>query len=381
MKVLKGILRQAICLPAVLTALCNCTRSDVDPVVPGTPGEQSDSITGMFLLNEGNMGTNKCTIDYFDYASGKYSRDIFTTNNPDVVQALGDCGNDIAVYGGKVYAVINKSNLVEVMDAGTFRHIARIEVANGRNLAFSDGYAYVSSYAGAILYQDSKRLGYVARIDTLTLQVIDTCMVGYQPEEMVVYDGKLYVANSGGYCDPEYDRTVSVIDLATFTVSKTIDVEINLHRMELDSKRGMIYVSSNGNYYDIPSSTFVIDAKTDKVTGHIEDLPCADMAISGDSLYVYSTEFNYDTYQTIVSYRIYDISRNCIVTDHVITDGTESDIVYPYGIAVNPYNGDMYIADAKDFMTPGMLYCYGRDGRLKWQFMTGDVPGHFAFLK
>ena len=135
MKVLKGILRQAICLPAVLTALCNCTRSDVDPVGPGTPGEQSDSITGMFLLNEGNMGTNKCTIDYFDYASGKYSRDIFTTNNPDVVQALGDCGNDIAVYGGKVYAVINKSNLVEVMDAGTFRHIARIEVATPCRLA------------------------------------------------------------------------------------------------------------------------------------------------------------------------------------------------------------------------------------------------------
>ena len=59
-------------------------------------------------------------------------------------------------------------------------------------------------------------------------------MVGYQPEEMVIVGNKLYVANSGGYRVPNYDRTVSVIDLNTFKVIKTIDVGINLHRMELD---------------------------------------------------------------------------------------------------------------------------------------------------
>ena len=87
------------------------------------------------------------------------------------------------------------------------------------------------------------RLGYVAKVDLNSLQVVDTCDVGYQPEEMVVVGNKLYVANSGGYRVPNYDNTVSVIDLNTFTEIKKITVGINLHRMAIDA-RGNIYVSS-----------------------------------------------------------------------------------------------------------------------------------------
>ncbi len=56
----------------------------------------------------------------------------------------------------------------------------------------------------------------MAKVDTATMQVVDSCAVGYQPEEMVVAGDKLYVANSGGYRVPNYDKTVSVIDLKTF---------------------------------------------------------------------------------------------------------------------------------------------------------------------
>ena len=96
---------------------------------------------------------------------------------------------------------------------------------------------------------------------------MDTCTVGYQPEEMVIAGNKLYVANSGGYRVPNYDRTVSVIDLTTFTEIKKIDVAINLHRLELD-RYGNIYVSSRGDYYDTPSKTFVIDSRNGRGDGH-----------------------------------------------------------------------------------------------------------------
>ena len=32
-----------------------------------TPGVSGTSVKGFFLLNEGNMGSNKATLDYFDY--------------------------------------------------------------------------------------------------------------------------------------------------------------------------------------------------------------------------------------------------------------------------------------------------------------------------
>ena len=74
--------------------------------------------------------------------------------------------------------------------------------------------------AGPVPLPPDARIGYVAKIDTVSLQVVDECIVGYQPEEMAIVGNKLYVANSGGYRVPNYDRTVSVIDLKTFTEEK-----------------------------------------------------------------------------------------------------------------------------------------------------------------
>ena len=37
-----------------------------------TPGVSGTSVKGFFLLNEGNMGSNKATLDYFDYETGIY---------------------------------------------------------------------------------------------------------------------------------------------------------------------------------------------------------------------------------------------------------------------------------------------------------------------
>ena len=234
------------------------------PVTSGTFG----NVTGFYLLNEGNMGSNKSTLDFFDYTTGIYTKNIFAATNPFVARELGDVGNDLQIYGKKLYAVINCSNLVEVMDSRDAKHIAQISIPNCRYISFDNGYAYVSSYAGPVEMDPNYRKGYVAKIDTATLQIVDECIVGYQPEEMVIHNGKLYVANSGGYRVPDYDHTVSVVDLASFQVIKTIDVAINLHRMEKD-RFGNIYVSSRGDGYDEHPRTLVISSTSDEV---IDDL-------------------------------------------------------------------------------------------------------------
>lgn len=145
-----------------------------------TDGSLTGDVKGFFLLNEGNMGSNKATLDYYDYETGIYSRNIFAERNPDVQHELGDVGNDIQIYGNKLYAVINCSHFVEVMDVTTARHLATVSIPNCRYVVFKEGYAYVSSYAGPVQIDPNARLGYVAKVDTTTLQVIDTCVVGYK---------------------------------------------------------------------------------------------------------------------------------------------------------------------------------------------------------
>lgn len=365
---------------AIALVIVSCRKEE--QIIPSTDTEVTEGelgpIKGFFLLNEGNMGSNKATIDYFDYETGVYTKNIYAERNPGVVKELGDVGNDIQIYGNKLYAIINCSHFVEVMDVETAKHITQISIPNCRYIVFKKGFAYVSSYAGPVLIDPNARLGYVAKIDTLTMSVTDTCVVGYQPEEMVIVGNKLYVANSGGYRVPNYDRTVSVIDLNSFKVVKTIDVGINLHRMELDPY-GMIYVSSRGDYYDVPSKTFVIDSKTDEVVEDLPLLPNSEMTICGDSLYVYNTEWSYHSNSNTITYALYNVKTKRTVTRNFITDGTEKQIKIPYGIAVNPENGEFFVTDAKDYVTPGTLYCFTKDGKKKWSVGTGDIPAHIVF--
>lgn len=335
-------------------------------------------IQGFYFLNEGNMGMNRATLDYFDYSTGVYTRDLYSERNPTIVKELGDVGNDLKIYGSKAYAVINCSNYIEVFDVKTMKHIKGIEVPNCRYMAFNDGKAYISSYAGPVAIDPNAEIGFVAEIDTLTLEVTRKVTVGYQPEEMVVSNGKLYVANSGGYRVPDYDRTVSVVDLKSFKELEKIDVGINLLRMQID-KRGDIYVSSRGDYYHTPSNLFVLDSKTNKVT-HQLDIPVSEMAMIGDSLYFYSVEWSYITNSNTVTYGIIDTKTKKVINDKIITDGTDKQIMIPYGIAVNPETKEIFVTDAQNYVVTGYLYCFTPEGKLKWKTTAGNIPGHFAFV-
>lgn len=352
--------------------------ADEEQVAPGLDPNELGSIKGFFLLNEANMGSNKSTLDYFDYETGNYYRNIYPTINPNIVHNLGDVGNDIQIYGDKLYAVINCSHLVEVMDVNTAKHYATINITNCRYIVFDKGYAYVSSYNGPVDINPDAPIGTVLKVDTVSMQIVDTCVVGYQPDEMVIHNNKLYVANSGGYRVPDYDTTVSVIDLTDFREIKKIDVAINLHRLELDNY-GYLYVSSRGDYKKIGSKTSIIDTRTDEVVEDLPLLPNSNMALSGDSLYVYSVEWSHITQKNTVSYAIYDTKKRRIVTRNFIKDGTDKQIKIPYGIAINPETKEFFTTDAKDYVSPGTLYCFSRNGRKRWSVKTGDIPAHIVF--
>lgn len=337
------------------------------------------TLIGFYLLNEGNMGSNKSTLDYMDLTTGIYHRNIFAAANPTVPKEMGDVGNDIQIYGSKLYAVINCSNKVEVMDKYTAVRLGQINIPNCRYIAFHEGYAYVTSYAGPVeLNPEYEQKGYVAKVDTTTFEVLEICLVGFQPDEIEIIDNKIYVANSGGYMFPNYESTVSVIDIASFTEIKRIEVAINLHRLKAD-KYGNLWVSSRGDYYDIPSRLYWIDTEADTLAGSLP-LAVTEMTLDGDSLYVYSTEFSYINFDWDITFGIIDVKTKQIKTRNFIANGYEKKIAMPYGIMVNPINKDIYLTDASGFIYPGELLCFNKYGEKKWTVQTGDIPAHFALL-
>ncbi|WP_281642153.1 YncE family protein [Hoylesella loescheii] len=343
------------------------------------------NILGMYVLNEGNMGSNKASIDFLDLDENKptvhYLRNIYSERNPNVVKELGDVGNDIKIYGSKLWIVVNVSNKVEVATADSCKRITQINIPNCRYLAFKDGFAYVSSYVGPVKFDKDAPLGMVYKVDTVDFKKKDSVVVGYQPEELCIVDNKLYVANSGGYRAPNYDHTLSEIDLATFKEIRKIKVGLNPHHCQVDHY-GQIWVTSRGNYNDVPSRIYRLYKGRNQLYEVMDsiDTPVSGLSIVGDSLYYYGSAWNNATATNNISYGLINVRTHKIIDTNLFSAPQLKAITMPYGIIVNPVERDFYLMDAKNYVSSGSLLHFKSDGTFDWSVQTGDIPGHATFV-
>ena len=383
-------------------AFCACQKDPVpskDATLDGTSVDVSGISTSaqkLFVLNEGGMGSNNATLDFLRFSDGKYITGAFKKMNPTEAAGLGDVGNDIAIHGKESWIVVNNSGIVEVISAEDETEIAAIQVPTPRSIAFDNTYAYVTSWAGAFVtygadysVTDSKNpKGQVYRINLSTKKVEGSIEVGYQPEGIAVYNGKLYVANSGGISSQlapnySYDNTVSIIDAATFQVEKTVEVQVNLKNVYADGK-GTIYVTTLGNYYDVHSGLYAFQAgnPTQAVlvsgSGVKEEFSHVTASCQvGDAVFCVGTEAEFDWYNPH-QYYAWSVKGDRVTHYSITLDGT------PYGICVLEDASDLHylvVGDAGDYFNPGTLSCYRLDHNQNeklWSVTTGVCPGHFA---
>ena len=334
----------------------SCHRPGPEP----EPEPQPDAYAnGMYILNEGLFQMNNSTLSYYDFTTGKLTENIFLDVNH---RGLGDVGNDLKRYGSKLYIVVNNSNIVEVVDVKTVQSLKTINLSGKqpRQVAFLDDKAYISCFDGDVV-----------RIDTASLEVEASVHTGPNPDGICACNGKLYVCNSGGLSNPNYGNTVSVVDPVTFTVVKDITVAVNPTRVKSYSDR-YVYVVSNGNYGDVPYTFQKIDCQTDEIVKNY-NLEVLNFDIHQNLAYVYS--YNYSTMTSWI--KVLDLETDEIVKEQFISDGTQ--LKTPYGIKVNPLNGDVYITDAGTFTTNGDVYCFDKDGKKKFSFEAGLNPSAMAF--
>ena len=374
---------------AIILAISSCRTDDYYILSEETEIDTHSDTTrakGMYLLCQGNMGSNKCQLDYLAFSSdsGKagttahYFSNIYAERNPDVVKELGDVGNDIKIYGSKLWIVVNCSNKVEVCRASDTRKLTQIDIPNCRYLAFHKGFAYVSTFVGPIKVAGDAPIGKVCKIDTLTMKIVDEVEVGYQPEEMAVIGDRLYVANSGGYRVPNYDRTVSEIDLNTFRELRKIDVAPNLYRCQSD-KYGQLWVSSRGDYFGsapaihclAPNSQGVLEPSA-VIAGNSGG--ASSMQIVGDTLYYTGSDFNFTTMRNEQTIGMIDVRTRQQIETTLFRAPEIAKIERLYSIIVNPETKDFYLLDAKNYVSSGELLHFLPDGTFDYKVWTGDIP-------
>ncbi len=346
-------------LAIIVMLLSSCQKEPTDPQKPII----NDVPKGVFVLNEGLFNMNNASLTFYNYDNSTAVTDFFDLKNG---RKLGDSGNDIAIYGSKLYIVVTNSSQVEVVDANTGKSVKQISFFDGetprqpRNIAFHGSKAFVCSFDGTL-----------AVIDTASLSIEKFTTVGRNPDGIAVANNKVYVSNSGGLDYPNYDNTVSVVDIASFKEIKKIEVGLNPYSVQTDMQ-GNVYVVTRGNYGDVPMRLHIIDSQSDEVT-HTFDKDISSFAINDNWAYAYYADWMSGQTSNIF---VIDLNTKEIVNNNFITDNIEIDA---YSIYVNADNGNVFVSDVSGYTGNGRVYCFSKEGKLKYDFEAGMIPGSIAF--
>ncbi|OQP46249.1 hypothetical protein A4H97_31295 [Niastella yeongjuensis] len=346
----------------LVAGLASCKKDKDDTQAPKiTPG--------VLVLCEGLANKNNSMLSYYSFSTQTASTDLFANTNAGT--GLGDTGNDMVIYGGKMYIVMNVSSVVTVVDAHTGLKIKNIDFLK------SDGAPrqprYVIPYKSKILVSDWD--GKVAVIDTTGLTIEQDINLGKTNlEQMAIIGDKLYVVNSGAL-NTVNDSTVSEINLNTMTETRKITVGYNPGYMTAD-EAGNLYITCGPDY-----NTGTLGARLVKVsTASNSVLKVADTSVGRIKYYngaLYAAS-SYEGVKTVRKLSTTDFSQQ---SPNFVTDGTV--IVNPYNVNVNPDNDDVYITDAKDYKTSGEVFCFDKNGKIKFSFSTTPAvnPSTVVFVK
>ncbi len=305
---------------------------------------------GVYITNEGNFQWGNASVSYYDITAGAATEDLYQPANG---TALGDVCQSMCLYNGKAYIVVNNSRKVVVVDPHTFVASATIPGFSSPRyfLPVGNGKAYVTEMAG----------NKIRVVDLNTNSITGNIPCTGITQELVLAAGKAFVTN-------ESKRYVYIIDTATDAITDSVAVSKGNNSIVLDAN-GKVWVACTGGGGTQPA-LYRIDPQTAQTEasfpfGGAGNSPWR-LRINGggDTLYF----LNGGVYRLPIS------GTAPIGSPFISSDGRNL-----YGLGVDPVNGDVYVADAVDYVQRGLVYRYGPDGILLGTFHAGIIPGGFCF--
>lgn len=349
----------------------------------GISAAVADARERIIILNEGNWQADNGKLSYFEegkIVSNQWFRDVNGFK-------LGDTPTDIVQINDRLLAIaVNWSNVIQFITPEGKAVATTEDIPNNRHLATDGSYLYVTSYGHECLTVDGKKeftKGFVAKIDISSFKVVAATEVGYEPEGIAIFDGRLFVANTGGYAeqekDHEYESTVSVIDAQSMKVVRTVNTgQPNLYGRVSQSGR-YLCINSPGDYYEVPAAIVMLDCR--RVLEGNPDSECVvtlpEMSATYSStdligrIYAIGSTYSYLTGKYEYNYSVIDPAT---FFDSQGCDGIASDMPgslladlkklgSPYCFYINPYSGYFYATDAASFGSGGTLHQWDHEGK------------------
>jgi YVTN family beta-propeller protein len=315
---------------------------------------------GIFIVNEGVFQTGAGTVTYFNPDSNLVKQDIFEVVNG---RPLGNIAQSMTIYNGKGYIVMNNSGKVEVVDIATFKSEATIlNLTNPSQLLVIDaGKAYVSDW-----------IGHISVVDLATNTVSKTIPAGTGPDAMIKSGNYVYVANQGGF---GVDSTLTVIDFTTDKVIKTILIGDVPTAMVADGN-GRIWVLCKGkgfNGWPQKSDTRARLVQIDPIT------LTASIKYSFSSTDIHPEKLVINKQRSMLYFLYnYGVYRFNITLANASPEKINSRSFY--SLDYENKTGYLYVSDPKNYVSDGIVIrLKADDGSVVDSIQAGITPRGFAF--
>ena len=325
---------------------------------------QSD---GVFVLCEGTFGAGNSSLWHYYPENKAVTANVFHSAND---ARLGDMAQSLYMYNGLLFVVVNNSGVVFAIDRTTGKVEGMIDDLLSPRFIAIDGTGtkgYISQmYTNELITFDPRTL---ERTGSITLEGVAGS------EQMEVWGDKLFIASWSN------DNKITVLDTDTDQQIATFEVGVQPYSMVLDKNDTLWVVCDGGNEYStLPEgvtmeapSLWKISAETNVKTKVFDFKDggwfSSRLAINGAGDTIY---FIYDKRCWAI-----DVATGKLPTESFITiEGYGL-----YGIGVDPVSEDIYIADAKDYVSNGEVFRYSPEGELIDTFEVGILPSSFAFFR
>ena len=331
----KKILKISVFIFAILFGFISCDNVD-DP----KPMPKGDYENGFFITNEGNFGSPNGSITFIDNELLQESHNIFSSINS---TNLGDVLQSVTFEEDYAYLVLNNSNKIEVVNRYTFKSIATIteNIAAPRYALVKNGKLYVTNGGNnSVLIFDATSFAYETSI------TIDKTV-----EEIKENNDFIYVMNAAY----GFGSEISVLDVKTNTVVKTITVAEGLNSIEIED--GILYALHKTGITKVSTSTNEI----------IGDIPFEDGLSNATKL-----EVEDDFLYFLSGSKIFKFSKDVTSLANVeLVDTKVEDQPWFVGYGFSVVKNKLFYTDVKGFTENSEVQVYDLDGKLLKNFNAG----------
>lgn len=324
--------------------------------------------SGVFILNEGNFMYDNAALSYYLVDSMKNINNVFYRTNQ---VPLGDVAQSMTIMDSLGYIIMNNSSKIYVINIHNFKYEGKITgLTSPRYMhVVNEHKAYVTDlYAGAITIIDPLEFEILGYINTRN----SASEFNQHSTEQMVQWGKYLFTNCWNY-----DNKLLVIDTETDLVTDSIEVPLQPNSMVMD-RFDNLWVMCDGGFEGNPAgheNPALVRIDPERMEIHerfdfgLDELP-GKLSINGtrDTLYFLNRH----------AWRIPLTAR--LKPEIFIESPYEGSISGGfYGLGIDPWSGEVYLADAIDQVQRGIVYRYKPDGTVIDTFQTEINPGYFCF--